>query len=225
MNHLSLFTAVLVGLGSGFIGTLLTIFLTPKLQHKFWTRQQRFELCLAHIKVLQEATARMLVQLLEQRENYRVADETQQKIWLSLQNERGNLFSDKALWAFSFFEDLMVELYDPVVPGFKSESDFDEFLDSFLNARDVAFKGLYRDIGIYARSGRVFSRLRWYPREIGFALKKMIGAKPDIIDDLLTHPEIRQYEKETSRREVRRRRFAATAARHPQEQAESPKRN
>ena len=100
----------------------------------------------------------------------------------------------------------MMELYDPVVPEFKSDRDFDEFLDSFLDARDVAFAGLYRDIGIDPRGTRLSLRLRWYARDIVFSFRKMIGLKPDLNAELdsMIHPEIR-------RREARREKLSAVA--------------
>src|SRR5216684_6544191 len=37
---------ILVGLGSGCIGSLITTLLTPPVQHHFWKQQRRNELCL-----------------------------------------------------------------------------------------------------------------------------------------------------------------------------------
>ena len=63
---LSLLATVVIGLGSGLISTLLTIFLSPRLQQRFWTQQRRFELGLANLKELQTLSGHMLFDLLEQ---------------------------------------------------------------------------------------------------------------------------------------------------------------
>jgi hypothetical protein len=50
-------TLVGVGATSGLASSLLTAFLTPKIQHRFWIRQQKFDSCFSSLKELHRISA------------------------------------------------------------------------------------------------------------------------------------------------------------------------
>src|SRR5712692_10411784 len=53
-------TTALISAGSAFVGGLLSVFLTPQLQHYFWKNQRRVEVRLATIDELNKLASQFL---------------------------------------------------------------------------------------------------------------------------------------------------------------------
>lgn len=170
--NLSLTATILVGLGSGLIGTLLTILLSPRLQHHFWTRQRRFELCMATIREIHALTGRMLFDLFGQTVKYQAKDPELTKAWFAVAFEAKNLFSYEAMRRFAFLDDLMVDLCDTIEKPTMSEDHYSELLDSFWDACKGALEALYADIGIRPKGFSWRQRLSW---RFGDLLRKLTG--------------------------------------------------
>jgi hypothetical protein len=201
--NLSLAASIFIGLGSGSLGTLLTILLTPGLQHHFWTRQRRFELCLANITEIRRLTAHMLFELLDaietafqenerenpQRVHYR-PDPASTKAWFAARIEAKNLFSTEALQPFKYLDNLMFELggtFPSITPLMTlTEDGYSPTLDRLWEARDVAVRALYRDIGIQSKSS-LHVRLRNSAPYHG--LRRLMG-HPVSIEEEVYGPEI-----------------------------------
>ena len=57
-------------------------------------------------------------------------------------------------------------------------SEYGELVDSFWDAREVAVRALYRDLGIASRELSVFIRMRWLLLETMSRLRRKITGRP-----------------------------------------------
>jgi len=128
-------TSILLGIAA----TLLTIFLTPRLQHSFWKDQRREELRLAAINKMNKLLAEFIVISYEMvgkggykpnREFFVAFEETYAEIKA--------LFADVTIQEFKKVE---VMIGPNLGPQGGSVNDF-------VKARDAAFRALYREVGL-----------------------------------------------------------------------------
>ncbi len=140
MNDLLIVAAL--SAGSALFATLLTIFLTPRLQHRFWKYQRRTELRLQEIDEINKLMAEFI-------ENYIEAEikgETCKpsiEFFRSLQAAAAKvkaLFSDQT---FNIFKKMEVMIGPKLGPSSKQRT-----VDDFIQARDVTLKALYEEVGI-----------------------------------------------------------------------------
>ena len=131
----------------GILGTLLTIFVTPRLQHYFWKRQKREELRLAVVTEVNRLAA-------EFQSNYLFKDHIEDtserglrfaQSWIALNGQVKDLFSEST---FQTYE----RMYRHVItaPLFSKQEIMDRAprLIEFEKVRDVAMQALYKEIGI-----------------------------------------------------------------------------
>ena len=130
-------TAVVLSAGSAVIATLLTLFLTPRLQHYFWKRQRREELRLATIKEINRLTSEFITN--------HIADPAfppSQEFFQALQATSADLralFSSRAWRAFKEMEIM-------IAPNLGGGGD--RIPADFIAARDRALRVLYQEVGL-----------------------------------------------------------------------------
>lgn len=137
MNWGSIFAA---GLGS-ILGSLLTIFATPLLQHHFWKRQRRAELKLRTVETVNTLTAQFIQQWL-------AANGAKQKYHPDL--EWYESFSAveavvKALFADDTYR-VFKNLEKRVDPDLGTIDSPHPNVNAFIEARDAAVKALYSEV-------------------------------------------------------------------------------
>ncbi len=125
--------ALVAGTLAGIVGSLLTIFLAPRIQHSFWKRQRSEELRLAAINDFNRLTNDFLAW-----ELYR--HPISRPEWFAAMNTAaatiGVLFSHQA-WLAVQAVDHMIKpglVLDPTERG------------KFVEARDAALRALYREV-------------------------------------------------------------------------------
>jgi len=130
-------TAVVLSAGSAVVATLLTLFLTPGLQHHFWKRQRREELRLATIKEVNRLASEFITNSIAD-----PAFTPSQELLQSLQSASADvraLFSSRAWRAFRELE-LMIAP-NPSGGGPRAPADL-------IAARDRALRALYQEVGL-----------------------------------------------------------------------------
>ena len=138
MTFFQLMSSVIVGLGSGVISSLLTSWITPGQQHRFWMIQRRVELCLAVLTKLNK----LLDDYVKILGSGSFSTEFASRKLSLLKEVRPPLFSPAAAEAF---EKLNRVLVLPPEPGSGEWSDWHE---KFTTARGEALEVLYSDIGM-----------------------------------------------------------------------------
>jgi len=132
----ALFTTVL-SVVSAILATLLTIFLTPRLQHYFWKQERREELRLAAIKEFNTLIADYLTNQIAN-PGVRPHDTFFQSFQVTTAEVKA-LFSENAWNAFKDVENM-------IGPGFGPGEG--RTVNDLVEARDRALRVLYAEIGI-----------------------------------------------------------------------------
>jgi hypothetical protein len=136
-------TPALIGVIVGIISTLLTIFLTPHIQHYFWVYQRLSDIRLAVIKELNNLAAEFLNNYLND-PKYRPTDQFFKSFMVVTANIKA-LFSQKAFDCFKEFEVI-------IGPGLGPSKGS---IEAFIRARDTALRALYDEaIGKVGKKGK-----------------------------------------------------------------------
>ena len=131
-------TSVVVGLGSGVIGSLLTSWITPRRQHRFWMVQRRVELCLTVLAKFDE----LLDEYVRILGSGSFPTEFAFRELSLLKQFRPPLFSPAAAKASDKLNPVLVP---PPTPGSR---EWSAWYEKFVAARDEALQALYADIGM-----------------------------------------------------------------------------
>jgi len=133
-------TPVLIGLGSGMIGTLATIFLSPRLQHHFWKRQRFAELRLAVAQEVNQHAANFYIVHVKN-DSY----ELSARFLTALEETEGKvkvLFSDEAFQSYKKMQRLIAATGGRA-KGLGPQGVATAY--DFLSARDAALAKLYEE--------------------------------------------------------------------------------
>lgn len=132
-----------IGVIVGIISTLLTIFLTPRIQHYFWVYQRLSDIRLAVIRELNNLAAEFLNNYLNDHK-YHPTDQFF-KSFMAMGASIKALFSQKTFDCFKEFE-LMIG------PNFGPNKSSTE---AFIKSRDTALRTLYDEaIGKIGKKGK-----------------------------------------------------------------------
>jgi len=126
-------TPALIGIVVGIISTLVTIFLTPRIQFYFWGRQRLSEIRLAAIAEINNLLADFLTNYIND-SNYHPADQFFASFMAASANIKA-LFSEKA---FGVFKELEVMIGPNLGPAKGA-------VDVVVSARDAALRALYQE--------------------------------------------------------------------------------
>jgi len=132
-------TIALVSAGSSVMASLLTIWLTPRLQHYFWKRQRLDDLRLDAINEFNRLAAEFLFEYSSAPQTYKPSAEWF-KTFLALISNIKARFSEKAFSAFKTMEVLI----GPGTPGLGPEGN--KTISDFVEARDAALRALYAEV-------------------------------------------------------------------------------
>ena len=133
-------TVAFISAGSALLATLLTIFLTPRLQHHFWLYQRRAELRLSVINGVNKLLAEFITGYMEAENK----DEKFRPVEAFLQALEIVAAQLKALFSNQAFEQYKkVEVMIPgLTPGDKRT------IGDFIQARDAVLRVLYKEVGL-----------------------------------------------------------------------------
>jgi hypothetical protein len=134
-----LIIAFVAGLVGGLGSSLLTIFLTPRLQHHFWKLQRREELRLVVINEFNGLRAEFLTGYIAAPTTYAPSADWH-KAFTALSSNIKTLFSDGAFVAFKAAEVMI----GPGKPGLGALGQ--QTANDFVEARDAALRALYREV-------------------------------------------------------------------------------
>ncbi|MGH2452863.1 MAG: hypothetical protein ACREJL_00970 [Candidatus Methylomirabilales bacterium] len=140
----SLVTVVVGGL-VGVLATIITIFLTPRLQHYFWQRQRLAEVRFEVVDKLNWLMAEFISDYIahERRsERYSPRPEFFKEFQVTTTFIK-SLFSAKSWEAFKAMEVKISPWLGGAGPGAPAGT-----VEEFIQARDRAFRALYREIGL-----------------------------------------------------------------------------
>ena len=128
-------TALLIGMIGSIMGSLVTIFLTPRLQHYFWGYQRLGEIRLSAINELNSLAAEFLNEYMKNpNPTFRPDDAFFRRLMVASANMKV-LFSEEAYRAFKGFE----VMFGPNLGLAKGA------VDVFVDARDKALTALYKE--------------------------------------------------------------------------------
>jgi len=127
-------TPALIGIVLGIISTLITIFLTPRIQFYFWGRQRLSEIRLAAIAELNKLVADFLTNYMKN-PKYQPADQFFAAFMVASANIEA-LFSRKV---FVIFKELEVMIGPNLGPAKGA-------VDEVVRARDKALQALYKEV-------------------------------------------------------------------------------
>lgn len=131
-------TVVFFSTGSAILGSLLTIFLTPRLQHHFWRRQRRSEIRLTAVNELARVISEFEIKFLFD-QGY-APNQNQDRDFLKSfrksTNDVRNLFSDSAFETFKELEKMVV---GPTT---------DRTYEKFYEKERKAMRALYGELGL-----------------------------------------------------------------------------
>jgi len=131
--------ALVAGLVAGVSSTLLTIFLTPRLQHHFWKLQRREELRLAAINEFNRLTADFLTEYIAAPTTHKPGADWH-KAFAALSSNIKAMFSDEAFATFKAAEVMI----GPGRPGLGALGQ--QTANDFVEARDAALRALDREV-------------------------------------------------------------------------------
>jgi hypothetical protein len=132
-------TIALIAAASSIIGSLLTIWLTPRLQHHFWKFQRRDDLRLAAINEFNRLTSDFVTEYIAAPTMYRPSAEWF-KAFSALSGNVKALFSD---WGFVAFKAVEV-MIGRGTPGLGALGN--KTANDFADARDAALRALYGEV-------------------------------------------------------------------------------
>jgi hypothetical protein len=127
-------SSVIVPALIGIASALLTLLLTPRIQHYFWGYQRMSELRLAVYKELNGLAAEFLTNY-GSNPNYRPTDEFFKALMVLTANIK-TMFSEKAFNTFKEFEIMIGPNLGPTGRG---------SFEAYIRARDRALDALYRE--------------------------------------------------------------------------------
>jgi len=127
-------SSVIVPMMIGIASALLTLLLTPRIQHYFWGYQRMSEMRLAVYKELNALAAEFLTSYGSD-SNYRPTDEFFKALMVLTANIK-TMFSEKAFNTFKEFEIMIGSNLGPTGRG---------SFESYIRARDKALKALYEE--------------------------------------------------------------------------------
>ncbi len=138
---------IAVGLGSGCIGSLLTTLLAPLVQHHFWRKQRRAELCLQIARRTAELAARFEEQWPRWKRDLAAHQSDPEKTAIfytcvGIDAELRVLFSEEAWNEFSVLKTIILT-HSSVT---HDEAPFN--LDAYARARNAAMRALYGEVGL-----------------------------------------------------------------------------
>jgi hypothetical protein len=119
----------------GVISTLLTLVLTPRIQHYFWGYQRMSELRLATLKEVNDLAAEFLNNYLKDLQ-YRPTEQFFRSLMVTTANVK-ILFSKEAFDRFKEFEVMIGPNLGPTAKG---------SMEAFIKARDMALRALYAEV-------------------------------------------------------------------------------
>jgi len=129
-------TIALVAASAAILGSLLTIFLTPALQHHFWRKQRRDELRLATINEFNRLTSDFILDFMAVGDSY-VPSRDWFKEFTRLSGNIKVLFSEPTFRAFKTVEEM-------IGPGLGPRGK--NSVDGFIQARDVELRALHAEV-------------------------------------------------------------------------------
>ena len=136
-------STVALSAGSAILATLLTIFLTPSLQHHFWKHRRREELRLAVINEVNKLAAEYIENYMEAEasgnQNFKPSIQWFQAFQAATAQVKA-LFSDAT---FKEFKKLEVMIGPNLGPSFLNRT-----VDDFIQARDTALRSFYKEVGV-----------------------------------------------------------------------------
>jgi hypothetical protein len=147
------------------LGTLLTIFVTPRLQHYFWKRQKREEIRLTVVTEVNRLAA-------EFNSDYMFRDRGEQTSermlsfypsWISVAGQVKGLFSPPTYQAFDRVQEHIMTAHLFSAQELKSRIPR---ITEFDNLRNTTMKALYIEIGILKREAIWRRFYRWVRRVI-----------------------------------------------------------
>lgn len=161
-------TVAIISAGSAIIGSLLTIFLAPRLQHYFWTRQQLAQHRLAVADEINQLTSELAADVAESLRTQEAFSPTVAffKSWTAVDRKFRVFFSDRTHAAYFPMENMMT----------RDTGIHRREVDLFYLRQLEALTALYREVGLLQPS--FLARIRvWVQAQIlrllrGFALLK-----------------------------------------------------
>lgn len=139
--------AIIVGLGSGCVGSLLTTLLAPPIQHHFWKQQRRSELCLDVAKRMAILTGRFEEQLPSWKQNLASHERSPGKSeifyqCLAIDAEVRVLFSKETWEKFAVLRQIIL------THSSITHDDTPYDIEAFNSARSAAMTALYCELGL-----------------------------------------------------------------------------
>lgn len=128
-------TPTLIGTLIGITSTLLTLFLTPRVQHRFWGYQRLSEIRLAVLKEMNRLAAEFLNNHIKDPQ-YRPTDQFFKALMITSANINV-LYSHTAFKCFKEFEAMIGPNLGPTGNG---------SVEAFIKARDAALRALYNEV-------------------------------------------------------------------------------
>jgi hypothetical protein len=119
---------------------LLTLLLTPRIQHYFWGYQRMSELRLVAYKELNDLAADFLTRYIND-QNYRPTDEFYKTLMVLTANIK-TMVSEKAFATFKEFEQMLGPNLGPTRRG---------TIEKYISSRDQALRALYKEAVVAKR--------------------------------------------------------------------------
>jgi hypothetical protein len=139
-------TLIGIGLTSGFASSLLTSFLTPRIQHRFWVRQQRFDSRFSNLKELHRVAAEIGKFVTDYKwplkDNRETIRDALVHSWLAAIHQTAFLFSEKAI---NDVDELTMAILAASLHG-SSTTTKSEAVNNFLTAQRIVFVSLYKEL-------------------------------------------------------------------------------
>lgn len=136
-------TVASIAAGSAILSTLLTISLMPRLQHYFWTYQRMAELRLVTINEVNKLMAEFITNHIVANGNYRPTPDYFRLLAAAAAQVKAQFLDT----TFQFFKRIEV-----MIPGLDPEKG-KQTVEDFIEARDVALRALYKEAGLFPKSG------------------------------------------------------------------------
>jgi hypothetical protein len=148
---------------------LITVLLTPRVQHLFWVRQKKFDLRVKNLENLHALSAKMFEYLgpdwatggltgahYSSDDRDTKLEDSLAREWHTAADQTGFLFSKETRRQLSQFSGklpsvLFRRLPDPPEKAY-------EIFDEFVRARDLSFEALYKDLFDYRAEQNSFTR-------------------------------------------------------------------
>jgi hypothetical protein len=142
----------------GIVSALLTVFLTPRLQHLFWVRQKRFDLRSKNLEELHLLSAKLFEYLgpdwvtgeltgADTDDRDTEFEDTLARDWHALADRTRFLFSKEACQQLARFNDMLPRVLFHRLPD-PPDKAYDIW-DKFVQRRHLAFEALYKDLFDY----------------------------------------------------------------------------